>query len=95
MYDGHAQPCFVRWESARAPFASLGLGGLSRLSVWWIQLGVMPERIEPGKPQQNGRHERIHQTLKQEAASPACDSMVERQRLFDRFRGTFNDDRPQ
>jgi len=76
------------------PFASLGLGGLSRLSVWWIQLGVTPERIEPGKPQQNGRHERMHRTLKQETASPPCDTMLEQQRLFDRFRGTYNDDRP-
>jgi transposase InsO family protein len=76
------------------PFASLGWGGLSRLSVWWIQLGVTPERIEPGKPQQNGRHERMHRTLKQETASPPCGTMLEQQRLFDRFRGTFNDDRP-
>jgi putative transposase len=76
------------------PFASLGWGGLSRLSVWWIQLGVLPERIEPGKPQQNGRHERMHKTLKQETANPPAATRVEQQRLFDRFRGTYNDDRP-
>jgi transposase InsO family protein len=76
------------------PFASLGWGGLSSLSVWWIQLGVTPERIEPGKPQQNGRHERMHRTLKEETASPPSDTLCEQQRVFDRFRGTYNDDRP-
>jgi putative transposase len=76
------------------PFASLGWGGLSRLSVWWIQLGVMPERIEPGKPQQNGRHKRMHKTLKEKTANPPGASALEQQRVFDRFRGTFNDDPP-
>lgn len=52
------------------PFASTGLAGLSRLSVWWIRLGIRPERIDPGCPQQNGRHERFHLTLKTETASP-------------------------
>ncbi len=54
----------------------------------------MPERIEPGQPQQNGRHERMHRTLKQETANPPSHSMVEQQRIFDRFRGVFNDERP-
>jgi putative transposase len=76
------------------PFASLAMGGLSRLSVWWIQLGIVPERIEPGKPQQNGRHERMHRTLKQETANPPCASMLEQQRRFDAFRHRFNDERP-
>ena len=52
------------------PFATLAVGGLSRLAVWWVKLGIIPERIDPGKPQQNGRLERLHQTLKREAASP-------------------------
>jgi putative transposase len=76
------------------PFASNALGGLSRLSVWWIQLGVLPERIEPGKPQQNGRHERMHKTLKEHTASPPCATMEDQQRAFDRFRRDYNEERP-
>ena len=76
------------------PFASVGLGGLSKLSVGWIKLGIVPERIEPGQPQQNGRHERMHKTLKQETANPPSATLVEQQRVFDRFRHVFNDDRP-
>ena len=76
------------------PFASKALGGLSALSVWWIKLGILPERIEPGKPQQNGRHERMHRTMKAEATAPAQASMLEQQRVFDRFRGIYNDLRP-
>jgi transposase InsO family protein len=53
------------------PFASMALGRLSRLSVWWVRLGIRLERIEPGHPEQNGRHERMHRTLKQETASPS------------------------
>jgi putative transposase len=76
------------------PFASKSLGGLSRLSVWWIQLGILPERIEPGKPQQNGRHERMHRTLKEQTATPPCDTVAEQQRAFDRFRRDYNERRP-
>jgi transposase InsO family protein len=76
------------------PFASVGLGGLSQLSVWWIQHGITPERIEPGQPQQNGRHERMHKTLKEETANPPAACLVDQQRVFDRFRHLFNDDRP-
>jgi transposase InsO family protein len=77
-----------------APFASKALGGLSALSVWWIQLGIVPERIEPGQPQQNGRHERMHLTLKQHTASPPCATLADQQRAFDRFRADYNDRRP-
>jgi transposase InsO family protein len=52
------------------PFASMTLGGLSKLAVWWIRLGIRPERIAPGRPEQNGRHERMHRTLKAEATKP-------------------------
>jgi putative transposase len=76
------------------PFASNALGGLSALSVWWIKLGIIPERIEPGKPQQNGRHERMHRTLKAEATTPPQPTLTEQQRVFDRFRGLYNDVRP-
>jgi len=77
-----------------APFASHGIGGLSRLSVWWLKLGIEPERIEPGEPQQNGRHERMHLTLKQETASPPAWSLPRQQHAFDRFRREFNQVRP-
>jgi putative transposase len=76
------------------PFATKTLGGLSRLSVWWVQLGIEPERIEPGKPQQNGRHERFHLTLKQQTASPPKGDAADQQRDFDRFRHEYNDLRP-
>ena len=77
-----------------APFASTGLAGLSRLSVWWVQLGIVPERIQPGCPQQNGRHERFHLTLLQETISPPAATPQRQQRCFDRFRRDYNDERP-
>ena len=76
------------------PFASKALGGLSRLSVWWVQLGIVPERIEPGQPQQNGRHERMHRTLKEQTANPPQPTLADQQRCFDRFRHDYNDERP-
>lgn len=77
-----------------SPFASKAPGGLSRLSMWWIQLGIVPERIEPGQPQQNGRHERMHKTLKEQTANPPAATMADEQRAFDRFRADYNDHRP-
>ena len=76
------------------PFASTALGRLSRLSVWWVRLGIRLERIEPGHPEQNGRHERMHRTLKQETASPPEVNRSRQQRSFDRFRHRYNDERP-
>nr|WP_242515930.1 integrase core domain-containing protein [Sorangium cellulosum] len=76
------------------PFASVGIGGLSELSVWWIKLGILPERIEPGRPEQNGQHERMHRTLKEEATKPPCATLLDQQRVFDRFRHEYNDVRP-
>jgi transposase InsO family protein len=76
------------------PFATTAVGGLSMLSVWWVQLGIVPERIEPGQPQQNGRHERMHRTLKEQTANPPSASMNDQQRAFDRFRADYNDRRP-
>jgi putative transposase len=76
------------------PFASVGLAGLSRLSVWWIKLGIVPERIEPGHPEQNGRHERLHRTLKAEATKPPGATLTAQQRRFDRFRAEYNEERP-
>lgn len=76
------------------PFATTAVGGLSTLAVRLIKSGVVPERIEPGKPQQNGRHERFHLTLKRETASPAAPSLRAQQRRFDSFRKLYNDERP-
>ena len=77
-----------------APFASTAAGGLSRLGVRLIKAGVVPERIKPGRPQQNGRHERMHLTLKQETASPPAPTLRGQQQRFDAFRTTFNEERP-
>jgi transposase InsO family protein len=77
-----------------APFASNGESGLTGLSVWWIKLGIVPERIEPGRPQQNGRHERMHRTLKQATASPPAGNRRAQQQRFDEFRLEYNEQRP-
>jgi transposase InsO family protein len=76
------------------PFATTGIGGLSALSVWWIKLGIVPERIEPGQPQQNGRHERMHKTLKEQVAKPPSAEARAQQLALDRFRAEYNDVRP-
>jgi len=77
-----------------APFGSNGESGLTGLSAWWIKLGILPERIAAGKPQQNGRHERMHRTLKQETASPPAANRRRQQERFDRFRQEYNEQRP-
>ena len=77
------------------PFAgSSSAAGLSRLAVHWVKLGIRLERIEPGAPQQNGRHERMHRTLKAETSRPPAATLAEQQARFDRFRHDFNDNRP-
>ena len=67
---------------------------LSTLSVWWVRLGILPDLIEPSSPQQNGQHERMHRTLKAEATRPAAATMAAQQRVFDRFRREYNEERP-
>lgn len=86
-------PLAIRTDNG-PPFASTGLVGLSRLGVWFIKLGIVPERIEPGHPEQNGRHERMHLTLKEETAAPPKGSMSAQQRAFNKFRHEFNHVRP-
>ena len=76
------------------PFASLGAGGLSALSIWWIKLGILPERIDPGSPSQNGRHERLHRTLEEATARPPAMTVRAQQRRFDVFRQHYNTERP-
>ena len=86
-------PAAIRTDNG-IPFAGRGITGLSRLSVWWIRLGIRPERIECGKPQQNGRHERMHRTLKEETATPAMSDMNQQQMRFEEFRREYNNERP-
>jgi transposase InsO family protein len=89
----HGLPLALRSDNG-PPFSSCGLAGLSRLAVWLVKLGVRPDFIQPGKPQQNGRHERMHRTLKAETAKPPRETIRAQQRAFDRFRGIYNDLRP-
>lgn len=86
-------PWTIRTDNG-PPFASVGLGSLSPLAVWWVKLGIVPERIEPGHPEQNGRLERLHRTLKAETASPPRATMRRQQRAFDTFRQIYNEERP-
>ena len=77
------------------PFASASaFFGLSKLSVWWLRLGIGIERIRPGNPQQNGRHERMHLTLKREATKPAGKNFLQQQAKFDEFIQQYNQERP-
>ncbi len=76
------------------PFAAPAPAGLSRLGMWWLRLGIRHERIEPGKPQQNGRHERMHQTLKQETTTPPAANLRRQQEAFLRFQNEYNGQRP-
>src|ERR671923_19750 len=76
------------------PFGSVGAGGLSRLSVWWLKLGIEPRYIPPSAPQENGRHERMHRTLKDDTAQPPAATVREQQARFDAFRERYNEERP-
>jgi len=89
----YGMPQAIRTDNG-APFASRAVAGLSRLAVWWIKLGIVPERIAAGHPEQNGRHERMHRTLKQETAQPPAANRREQQRTLDRFRQQYNEVRP-
>jgi transposase InsO family protein len=86
-------PNAIRTDNG-APFSTLAAGGLSHLAVWWIRLGIRPERILPGRPDQNGRHERMHSTLKAETARPPRSSLRAQQRCFEAFRQEYNHERP-
>src|SRR5947209_4825755 len=87
-------PSAIRTDNG-VPFASPNaLFNLSRLSVWWLRLGIMIERIKPGHPQQNGRHERMHLTLKLETTKPAAANLLQQQAKFDAFLEEFHNERP-
>lgn len=93
VFRAYGLPERIRSDNG-APFASTGLAGLSRLAVWWIRLGIVPERIEPGHPEQNGRHERFHLTLAQATATPPAGTPGAQQRRFDHFQREYNEERP-
>ncbi len=93
LFKEFGLPKRIRTDNG-VPFATNTLARLSSLSAWWVRLGVMPELIEPGKPQQNCRHERMHRTLKAETTRPAAGSLCAQQRKFNRFRDEFNHERP-
>jgi len=93
LFKEYGLPMRIRTDNG-VPFATTTLARLSALSAWWVRLGVMPELIEPGKPQQNGRHERMHRTLKDETTRPAAGNLSAQQRKFNHFRDEFNNERP-
>ncbi|MEX0692723.1 MAG: integrase core domain-containing protein [Gemmatimonadales bacterium] len=76
------------------PFATQALHGISYLNVWWMRLGIVHQRIRPGRPQENGAHERMHRTLKRQAIKPIRRSCRAQQRNFDAFRHEYNLERP-
>jgi transposase InsO family protein len=93
VFREYGLPEAIRSDNG-TPFTGRCAGGLSRLSIWWIQLGIIPERIDKGCPQQNGRHERMHRTLKEEAIYPVSRNMKEQQKRFDLFLIDYNNNRP-
>jgi putative transposase len=93
VFREYGLPRAIRCDNG-TPFAGRCIGGLSRLSIWWIQLGIVPERIEKGCPQENGRHERMHRTLKYEVLDPVAQDLKEQQEAFDMYRYDYNHCRP-
>ena len=92
-FEEYGLPRIIRSDNG-VPFATTALGRLSLLSVWWIRLGIYPELIEPAHPEQNGRHERMHRTLKAETTRPPSGNIQAQQTRFNRFRAEYNDERP-
>jgi transposase InsO family protein len=92
-FKEYGLPAAIRTDNG-LPFASVALGGLTKLSIWFIKLGIRPERIEPGHPEQNGRHERMHRSLKEATAKPPKDTLQAQQRTFDEFIYEYNWERP-
>ena len=93
-FKDFGMPQAIRTDNG-LPFASPNaLFGMSKLSVWWLRLGIQLQRIKPGHPQQNGRHERMHRTLKDEATKPPSFNFLQQQERFDHFVGVYNNERP-
>jgi transposase InsO family protein len=93
IFREYGLPTRIRTDNG-SPFSSRSVQGLSSLSVWWMRLGIQLERIEPGQPQQNGRHERMHRTLKEEILPRSAKNLLVQQEQLDRFREDFNERRP-
>jgi putative transposase len=93
LFRTYGLPQAIRSDNG-GPFATKAIAGLSQLSVWWTQLGILHDRIAPGHPEQNGSHERMHRTLKAETLRPAAAHPQEQQARFDAFRSEFNQERP-
>ncbi|AMS15506.1 integrase [Pseudomonas chlororaphis] len=93
LFKTYGMPERIRTDNG-VPFASAGRAGLSLLSIWWLRLGIIPERIQPGRPEQNGRHERMHRTLKSTLVSPPEIEWGAQQKHFDLFQQHYNHERP-
>jgi len=93
VFKRYGLPAAIRTDNG-SPFATRGVGGLSRLTIWFIKLGIIPERIEPGCPEQNGRHERMHRTLKDATANPPGIDLSTQQKAFNIFMKEYNNERP-
>jgi len=89
----HGLPLAIRCDNG-SPFGSRGAGGLTKLSAWWLKLGIAPHFIHPASPQENGRHERMHRTLKAQTSAPPAKDASEQQARFDVFRRHYNEERP-
>jgi transposase InsO family protein len=89
----HGLPLAIRCDNG-SPFGSRGAGGLTKLSAWWMKLGIVPHFIRPASPQENGRHERMHRTLKAQTSIPPARDSCEQQTRFDAFRKHYNEERP-
>jgi putative transposase len=92
-FRDYGLPAALRTDNG-TPFATTGAGQLSQLAVWWVKLGIQLDRIDPGHPEQNGRHERFHLTLQQDTITPPATTPRQQQARFDRMRGEFNRERP-
>lgn len=93
VFKEYGMPDGIRSDNG-VPFSSRSVFGLSKLSVWWLRLGIQLERIRPGKPQENGRHERMHKTLKLSTTKPPAKNILAQQEKFDAFIEEFNSERP-
>ena len=94
VFEEFGLPKSIRSDNGIPFSCPRAIFGLSQLSVWWLRLGIQIERIKPGHPEQNGRHERMHRTLKKEATKPAADNFLQQQAKFDEFIGIYNNERP-
>jgi len=93
VFREYGLPGALRTDNG-SPFATAGAGQLSQLAVWWLKLGIQLDRIDPGHPEQNGRHERFHLTLQEETTTPPATTPRQQQARFDRMRREFNAERP-